>query len=297
MSLKTLVSSCAIATVVLLPIQTFACSTCLCGDPTLTVMGAEKPFAGRKRVSLESLFRTESIGRRGIDRVDIDEHRLSLGFSYTFNPRVAVSLRLPWVDKQLENSSLARSETQGIGDINVTAKIFLQPQTGMVRRLYGLTAGVTLPTAEEKTSASGQLLDIDVQPGVGSTVAQLGVWYGQYAFPWFFYASSALNIPTEGNQDFTPGTAVTLTLRTQYAPRHRLAFQLGLDTRWSEKDKYGDIADSNSGGFLGFLSPGVVITLSTDLLLQLQTQIPVIDELNGHHEEETTYSIGIIYDF
>ena len=260
-------------------------------------MGVEKPFTGRKRISLEHLTRSEEIGRAGIDQVIIDEQRLALGFSYTINPRIAVSARIPWVEKQLENASLAKIDTSGLGDVSLSAKIFLQPQTGMVKEMYGLSLGLLIPTAEEKKSPSGELLDIDAQPGAGSTIPSVGGWYGQYKFPWFFYASSVVNLPSDGNQNFKPGVAIVTSFQAQYAPTHKLAFQLGLDTRWSEQDEFSGISDKNSGGFLAYITPGAVINLSGDLLLQLQAQLPAIDNLNGHHKEPATFSLGLIYDF
>lgn len=274
-----------------------ACSTCLCGDPTLTTMGTEKPFAGRKRISLDFLSRTERIGITGFNRVETDEQRYNLGFSYTPTRRMSLSMTVPWVEKQMTNASLAEVETSALGDVNLTAKFYLQSDNGIAKTMYGLTAGVTLPTGELQKDSNGTPFDVDAQPGFGSTVPQVGVWYGRYRFPFFYYASSTLHLPGEGDQGFEPGISVATTLQAQYAQTHKLAWQVSLDTRWSDTDKFDGVKDENSGGFLGFLTPGVAFMVVEDVLIHARTQIPVIEELKGTHEEDTTFSIGVTYDF
>jgi hypothetical protein len=90
---------------------------------------------------------------------------------------------------------------------------------------------------------------------------------------------------------------VVTTLLAQYAYSPHLALQLGLDTRWSQKHRYAGDSDPDSGGWIGFLTPGVVINVAEDLLFNLSVQLPVIKQLNGDHEEETTFQIGLVYDF
>ncbi|MFP5306414.1 MAG: transporter, partial [Gammaproteobacteria bacterium] len=39
-----------------------ACSTCKCGDYSITLLGVEKPYAGRLRGSFDTLVRSETQG-------------------------------------------------------------------------------------------------------------------------------------------------------------------------------------------------------------------------------------------
>ena len=58
----------AIMVALSLPVgDAWACSTCGCGDLTLTVMGSEKPYAGRLRAALELRHRTDAVGRPGFN--------------------------------------------------------------------------------------------------------------------------------------------------------------------------------------------------------------------------------------
>ncbi|HBR96684.1 MAG TPA: hypothetical protein DD979_04815 [Gammaproteobacteria bacterium] len=260
-------------------------------------MGVEKPFAGRARVSLEYLDRVERMGTPGFNRKEVNEQRGSLGLSYSPSRRMALSVVVPWVDKQVTTTSLAEESTQAVGDINLTAKLFLQPDTPLPKHLYGVTLGVTLPTAPEKKDASGQLLDIDAQPGAGATIAQAGAWYSHFQFPYLFYISGVANLPSEGDQGFHPGDSFLTTLQVQYSFNYQWAVQANLDTRWSERDTYDGERDANSGGFLAFIAPGMVFKPVEDLLLTVSTQIPVIDDLHGEHEEGQTVRLGVIYDW
>ncbi len=275
-----------------------ACSTCLCGDPTLTVMGAEKPYSGRKRVSFEHLTRTESIGKKNVDRVETDEQRLTLGLSYTINKQFSVAARLPLIDKHMETANLSEADTRAAGDLDLTMRIYLQSSEGLFsHHQYTATLGLRIPTGQEQESDSGEPLDIDVQPGVGSLVPQAGLWYTSFRFPWMIHLSSNLLVSSEGDQDLKPGIAIATTVMTQYATDYSLAWQLGVDSRWSDKDEFDGVPDANSGGWLSYLSPGLVYTLATDLLLNLRVQIPLVDALNGDHDESQTFSAGITYDF
>ncbi|MGF1547555.1 MAG: hypothetical protein ACFCUG_09515 [Thiotrichales bacterium] len=274
-----------------------ACSTCLAGDPTLTLMGAEKPFVGRKRIALEWLDRSEEIGIAGFNRVTVDERRWSLGFSYTPNERLSLGVRLPWLDKQREDASLARVKVQDFGDVEITAKFYLQSRTFGARDAYGLIAGLRLPTATEQRRANGMAFDIDTQAGTGAVTPQFGGWYARYAYPWFAQVTSVLHVAGGGFQDFRAGAALATSATGQRALTQTLALQLGIDTRWSARDQYASEADPDSGGFIAYLSPGLVYTLREDLLVNLRVQLPIVDALNGNHDESVTFGVGIVYDF
>lgn len=72
-----------------------ACSTCTVGDPTLTVMGAEQPTAGRLRFSSSLRWRRERVeqGHRLVER------RLELGVAWSPIARVTLSVGVPIVSQ------------------------------------------------------------------------------------------------------------------------------------------------------------------------------------------------------
>lgn len=283
----------------LIPLYSWACATCTVGDPSLTVMGTEKNFAGRWRLSTDFLQREETIGMAGINQREVSESRLTLGISYAPAQDWVLSVQLPIVRKELTNINLSTAEQTAVGDVTLSAKQFLyQDRPIQTQHMAGWLVGMRLPTGQEQNDDQGNPLDIDVQPGAGNWVPSLGAWYGYYRFPWFGYLSSTLHYPMgEGYADFEEGTALLTTAMLQYAPNYSLALQLGLDTRWSEKHRYAGVADEDSGGFIGFLAPGLVINLAEDLLFHVTVQVPVFDKLQGEHEENAIYRFGLTYDF
>ncbi|EIJ41470.1 hypothetical protein BegalDRAFT_0552 [Beggiatoa alba B18LD] len=282
----------------LLPAPVLACSTCMAGDPTLSLMGTEKTYTGRLRLSADYLQRQERIGIAGFNQTELTERRLTIGLSYAWNDRLNLAIRLPFVDKNLEYANLATQDSQAIGDIELSTKFTLTPETtDMHRHLWGLIAGIRLPTAPEQTDNAGRSLDIDVQTGTGAVVPQLGGWYGYYAFPYFFYSSVVLHYAFEGFEDFQAGEALVLTFAGQYALNHAVALQAGIDARWSAKNQFSDIDDPDSGGFIAFFSPKVMYTITEDVILNLGVQIPMIKQLNGEQTERSIWQAGIVYDF
>lgn len=272
----------------------WACSSCLSGDPTLTLMGTEKGYKGRFRMGLDILTRSEEVGIQGFNLKELEETRFTLGLAYSFSERITLSARIPYLSKKLTLPNLSEQKADGLGDIEINTKFFFYNEKDhRHKHLYGFSLGARLPTASEQEN-----LDIDVQLGTGSFIPTIGAWYGYYNYPWFFYTSANFHITAnEGFQDFKAGNALVNTFQVQYAFNPKFALSLALDTRYSVKDKYANVKDDDSGGLIGFLTPGLVFNIKEDLIFNAVIQIPVIDNLNGEHEEKAVYQLGIVYDF
>lgn len=67
--------SVALLVSLLWPGDALACAACGCGDPTLTTMGAEKPYAGRMRLALEVSHLTLELGRPETGGLELSEQR------------------------------------------------------------------------------------------------------------------------------------------------------------------------------------------------------------------------------
>lgn len=269
--------------------SSFACSTCIVGDPTLSLMGTEKSFEGRLRFSADYLSRIEKMGLEGVNQTKLTEQRLTLGLSYAWDEKLNLSMRVPIVHKRLNFVNLAEQTHHGIGDMELSAKWTLSSDA---RHLYGIVGGARLPTAQKINN-----LDIDGQPGTGAFVPHVGGWYGFYHYPYFLYASSIYHYAFEGFDNFKAGDALVSTLAGQFAFTHSLAFQLALETRWSKPNQFNHQNDPDSGGTLGFLSPKLIYSITPNMLLNLGVQLPIIKKLKGNHQEDTTLQFGVIYDF
>lgn len=273
-----------------------ACSTCKCGDYTITLMGTEKPYAGRLYAALDTLYRSESAGS-GLDRQDTDELRTTFGLAYSVNQDLTFAVQVPFVKKEIETPTLARQEAKGLGDIDLTARwVAYRSGAESGRHLAGLRAGLRLPTADQ-VKDDGEKLDIDVQPDAGALVPSLGGWYGYYRFPWFATVSATYFKYNEGHQDFRGGDVLLLSSLAQYGLTPSLALQLGLDLRQSQKNEFSGVADPDSGGLLGMVFAGVAWRIGEDLMVHAGAQLPVIEDLNGEQDEDASLRLGIGYDF
>lgn len=282
----------------LLSNHTFACATCLCGDPTITIMGTEKPFSGRLRGSIEYINRGETVGTAGVNEHVIDEERLTYSLSYNLTDSWIVAASLPMVSKTVTRYDLSREEASGVGDMDLSARWFIGGDENFpARNLWGMSFGMRLPTSTEQSSGS-ERIDFDAQPGAGTTIASLGLWYGHYRTPWFFYTSfSYQHALDEGHQGYQAGDVLLVTGHLQYALHKDLALSISLDARSKEQDHYYDVVDPDSGGVLIMASPGLAWTPVTDLVINATVQIPVIENVHGRQEEDNSLRIGVTYDF
>lgn len=278
----------------------YACSTCMVGDPTQSLMGAEKPFEDRLRMSLDYLSRSETLGsdKNSINnQKDITEQRVSLNLAYAPSKRFMLGMNIPYVNRELESFDLSKEEVKTLGDITITVKNFMQEKEFLQKHMYGFLGGLKLPTASEQTDDDGAPLDFDVQAGQGATVVNAGFWYSHFAYPYLFYTSANYYVATEGYQEFQAGDALVYNATAQYASSPSISLYLSMEGRASEKDSFADIDDEDSGGNIVFLAPGIIYTIKQDLLLNAVYKYPAIDDLNGDHEEGPIFSIGVTYDF
>ena len=282
----------AVAAVLLTAPPAFACSTCKCGDYTITLMGLERPYENRLRASLDYVLRSESAGR-GAEEEKVDESRLMLGMAYGFNDDVMLAVQLPFVRKELDDERVS-----GIGDVDVVGRWVLHRSgESPSRNLAGLRFGVRLPTSEQVRDAGGALHEIHLQPDAGATAPNLGAWYSHIRFPWMTTLAVTAFTFGDGNQHFEPGDVLFASVQSQYALSQSLALQAGVDARQSGKNGEDGAIDPNSGGFLAMAFAGAALRVGTDLLLNLGVQVPLVEDLNGHQDEGTNVRAGITLDF
>lgn len=274
-----------------------ACSTCKCGDPTITLLGSEKAYSGRFRAGLDLLWRSESQGPAG-NRQDTEEFRSVLGLAFSPTPSWTLAVQMPWVDKTLTTPSRARQSGSGWGDADLSARYVMWrsgPMSG--RHLGGLHGGLRVPSGDTLRDGQGRRLDIDAQPDAGALAPNLGAWYAYHRFPWFVSASALAFAFGDGRQGFEPGDALVASLSAQYGLSPRLALQVGLDGRHAERHHFDGLRDSDSGGSLLMARLGLAARLGSELVTNLAVQIPALDRLHGAQQENPSLRLSLAYDF
>lgn len=133
------------------------CAACACGDPTLTSMGAEQPFAGRLRASLDVTYRSDRIGDPSADEARVDEVRAAPALSWPPAREWSLAATLPLVlrDVAYPNGAHDRALAPGDLDLRGVAGNF----TAIVQRDFGPAIAARLGAdarVEAPTTMQGQ---------------------------------------------------------------------------------------------------------------------------------------------
>lgn len=275
-----------------------ACAVCSVGDPTLTSLGTEQPFAGRVRGAVELRQRTDAVGVPGVDRIELSEQRLEATVAWAPHERVFVSAVMPVLRRQIRYVNLARRQTWGPGEAEVRARLFMARGGGAAGKvLVATTLGLKLPTAPAQRGPDGERLPLELQPGTGSVDPSVGALVAWFAFPWSAYATALGVWPTRG----TDGARASRSLRATVAGQRQLtswfAGRLAVDGRLDGRAVEGGEVERDSGGAVGYLSPEVLLSPGVDWMLSAAVRWPVVERLRGFHREGVVASVTVARDF
>jgi hypothetical protein len=288
----------ALPLVLLASPDALACSTCGCGDPTLTAMGTEKPYAGRLRLSFDTRYRTDAIGQERVDRISLSEVRSDGQVAWAPTPKLFLLATVPFLVRRVDYVNGAAKDAVSIGDLELRGKSFLYLDREFgTRHSIAITYGLKLPTAPRQTDERGKLLPNEVQPGTGSFDPMLGLAYAGFFRPWSIYASVWGSAPLRSRSENRASSSVRGTFTVQYQWATRFATRLGTDLRL-DGPSYEDGARSrDSGGFVAFLSPEIVLSPKVDWVVVLSARIPVLQALAGFHHEGPVLGVAVGYDW
>lgn len=280
------------------PAAAWACSTCGCGDLTLTVMGSEKPYAGRLRAALELRHRTDAVGRAGFNEQRLEEQRIDAQLIWAPASRLLLMVDVPALHRNVSYVNLARRETTALGEIELRAKAFVYQDDEFVpSHLLAVIGSLKLPTAQLQRGADGQLLPIELQPGTGSWDPGVGIAYAFFAHPWSFYASATGMYATRGDEGYRGPRSLRTTTALQYQLTTWLALRGGADTRSDTTAREAGEVAADSGGFIGFATAEALLSPFSDWLFYTAARFPVVNALKGNHDEGPYLAAGLAYDF
>jgi hypothetical protein len=280
------------------PRSAAACAQCGSGDPTLTVAGVEQPFAGRLRSAVELQYRSDEIGRAGIDRSQIDEARADLSVAWAPHSRWLLLAALPLLYREVEDTSLARSQTWGPGELELDAKWFVWRDRELAPRwLLAAIAGLQLPTSPWRSDGRGRYLPLEAQPGSGSWDLILGSSLASFAGSTSAYAGVKWILPVHVREPFDPGSSVRadLALQQQLAPW--FALRVAAELRADRQSREGGHPDPDSGGAIAFVGGDLVWSPLEDLVAQLGVRVPALQRWHGAHREGAALRIGLVRDW
>lgn len=284
------------------PARARACAACGCGDPTLVVMGAEQPFAGRMRLAGTLRHRADRIGA-GQDRVLLRETRLELSASWSPVDWLALSATMPIVHRALDLGDgpygpRAPVDAFSPGDLEVRARIFVFRDRALSpRHLLAVQAGLGVPTGATRALSNEIRLPQDALAGLGAWSPIAGVSYAFFDDPWSFYASAVTWLRIGGHDGERPGEQVRLGATLQRQLGAVLALRAAADLRVDAATRLEDGArDPNSGGAILYAGPDLVLSPLTDLLVVVGLRVPVVQGLRGAHVERAIAELSVAGD-
>jgi hypothetical protein len=279
----------------LTPRAALACASCACGDPTLTVMGAEQPFAGRLRLAVEAQYRRDAVGLD--DRVELQELRTTMSLAYAPLHWLMLSLTMPLVARELVDVTLARERLLSPGDLELYGRVYVfRDRAFAPTHTLGMQLGMRIPTGPLLRDGSGAYRAPELQPGSGTFDPSAGITYLLSADPWSLFVSEVVYLSTQSSLDLRVGNSWRGTHALQYQMISAVALRAGVNHRLEARSQHGGAVDPDSGGFIAFATLAVVWTPVSDLVLLSQLQVPFVNALNGVHDEGLFASVGAVYD-
>ncbi|MBN1207956.1 MAG: transporter [Myxococcaceae bacterium] len=293
---KSLPATLAVA-LLLAPEPAPACATCACGDPTLTSMGTEQPFSGRTRLATTVRAWGMTVGDEARDAVSLRELRMDLSAAYAPLSWLILSATLPLQARTVRDVSLTHEQGWGPGDLELSAKVYLfRDRDFSPDHLLGVLVGAELPTAPTLRDAEDRPLSLDAQLGSGSVDPFLGLSYTAFRGDWSFIVSATGYLPTRGREGFRGGASLRNTLAAQYQPSPRWALRLAADTRLEGASDTHGVREPAGSGFIGFLSPDVLFSPATDVVIQLGVRAPLLNLLSGRVRQTPILQAALAYD-
>ena len=277
----------------LLPLAWIACAVCATIDSTLTANGEEEPFRGRLRLGLD--VRQGFVESGG---VTLDDRRGELAMGWAPLRWLEAGFAVPYLFRHFESG--ARSwDTATMGDAELRGRTLAYEARGAFgRRRFGLLGSLKLPTAPVATDPSGVPLASTLQPGCSAIAPELGAYYAASRASWSTYVSASLLLPFTVRDAPHAGDSLRVAAHVQLQPDPHFAGRLGLFARL---DADGSLAsggdDPNSGGFIGYVTGDVVLSLAADLVVTAGVLLPILQALRGDHREGPIVAITAAYDF
>ncbi len=277
-------------------------------DTSLTVGFESNAFRTFSRFVARNGF--ELNGKEVPDPADRDVFVFAQVFAVPMRlgPGTVLTVAAPVLHKESNFNSSGSSRNQladsGLGDMTLSLKQRFYHNDflgGGVQAAF--IGGVKLPSGDRnQRDPEGNLLPPGLQLGTGSTDFPLGLVFTAFKDRVGFNAALAhrFNNQWKGSR-FGDETKVDLAFGYRLFPAEFKSFHdkvlsvyLEVNTAISQRARVDEVEVPDSGGSIGFLTPGIQAVLSPRFLIEAAFQIPVYQRLNGTQLAFTaTANLGI----
>jgi hypothetical protein len=270
-----------------------ACAVCATVDSTLTVAGEEQPYRGRLRLALDMRE-----GHVEADGISLDDRRVELAVGWAPLHWLEVGVAVPYLFRHISEPS-STWDAATLGDVELRARTLAYEARGPFgRRRLGLLGSLKLPTAPVANDPTGVPLASALQPGCGAIGPELGGYFTASRAAWSTYASASVFLPFTVREAPHASDSLRLRAHVQFQPDPHVAGRIGLFARVDANGQLaGGTDDPNSGGFIGYATADVVVSLVPDLVLTAGALLPVVEVLRGDHRESAIVSLTAAYAF
>ena len=241
--------------------------------------------------------------------------------SYAPAPRLDLSASMPYVSRAHDHLASSHEHhsrgiapqhntvpeswsLDGIGDVVLQARYAIADFDTATRSGLWLIGGVKLPTGKhDERNEEGEIAELPVQPGSGSTDAIVGLSYqgnvvrnsgGMFAnVPYF--VSAIYQMRTGGTDGYRLGNQLELNAGGAY-PLRSVDLLLQMNARVRAKDDIGDEPEEEpfTGGSFVYVSPGLRVPVGARAAAYALVQIPVYQDVNAIQlTSDVNYVLGI----
>lgn len=287
-----------------------ACAVCGAAEQTLPRSGAEVPFDGRKRATLELRAASFETRDRELRAVEL---RAQPGFALAIGRDALVGADVPLLRRSLElagrrprasglgppaGDESPTTSTPSVGDAELRAAFTAwRSAPGGTNRRFTLLAGTKLPTAPLERDPAGELVHPDLQPGCGSVVPTIGGSYAWTSSAWAAWASASLLFPVSVRSGAHSGDSLRASLGAQLQPTRIFATRLGVHGRLDGTGELGGEVVRASGGASVHVAPELVLSPTSDVVLALGASFPVVQEMRGYRATSPVLLASVGVDF
>lgn len=233
-----------------------------------------------------------------------DNHYLTVSYDRQFASDWGISVAVPvlWRPHRTigeDTTSETRSNTQGLGDVRISAR---WQGLSTPKGVTGVQFGLVLPTGGFHQTfiagpGAGEQVDRGLQPGSGTTQAVLGAYhYRRIGSDFAFVAQGQVQFALHARDAFRPGAIIETSAALQWLGLGKGAIvpQVQINGKVSARDS-GDNSDrANSGGEQVYIAPGFTAKLSNALSAFVNGQVPLYLRVNGYQlTPHVVFSTGL----
>jgi hypothetical protein len=268
----------------------------LLNDDTIVTQSARTVDFNGQSVVPRYIYTNKEQGGRKLD-VNVVATKAVIGLDES----LTVGVTIPYVSKRLRRtnpmSGLPQTlRSDGVGDVPVVGKFrFFQDAGAGETTEAAVIFGVKLPTGRTNITEGGRRLGQPLQPGSGSVDAILGAAFTRVDGRWLLNAD-VMGKFNAAADDYRFGDTYRFDIGGQYRvyPARYERFDqttvnliAEVNTIYTERDSFKSAALAATGGLKSFVTPGLQVIVSEDMLFEAGVQIPVILNLHGPQLEET----------